>query len=62
MDEGKREKMMVKLLLETLPAYEDRLKKIDEEIEKLKKEREVVEAKIKEMRRDLEYFKRKGVV
>ena len=62
MDEKKREKMMVRLLLETLPAYEDRLRKIDEKIENLKKEKEVVKKKIEEMRRDLEFFKKKGIV
>jgi len=49
------EKRMVKLLLETLPAF-------DEKIENLKKEKEVVKKKIEEMRRDLEFFKKKGIV
>ena len=53
--------MLVKLLLQALPAYEDRLKKINEEIENLKREKRIVEEKIREMRKDLELFKRKGI-
>jgi len=61
MEGNRKERVLVRLLLQTLPAYEERLKEIDEEIEKLKREKEAVEEKIREMRKDLEAFKRRGV-
>jgi len=55
------EQNLVKLLLKTLPGYERRLRQIKEEMTKLAKEKEVTERKIEEMRRDLEYYRQKGV-
>ena len=55
------EQNLVKLLLKALPGYERRLRQIKEEMAKLAKEKEVTERKIEEMRRDLEYYRQKGV-
>ena len=55
------EQNLVKLLLKTLPGYERRLQQIKEKMARLAKEKEVTERKIEEMRKDLEYYRQKGV-
>ena len=55
------EQNLVKLLLKALPGYERRLQQIKKEMARLAKEKEVTERKIEEMRRDLEYYRQKGV-
>ena len=61
MEGNKRERELVRLLLQALQGYEERLKEINEKIENLKREKEIVEEKIREMRRELETFKKRGI-